>query len=90
MNSKILSAVLAAGLIAGVSSMASAEGMKKSDSMKKTDTMKKSDTMMKKDKHRTVTPSTTGSSGTSAPAAQPQTTPATPMGKGSAAETPKK
>jgi hypothetical protein len=84
MNSKFLSAVLAAGLIAGVSGMASAEGMKKNDSMHK------SDTMMKKDKPGTTTPRTTGSSGTSKPTASPQTTPAQPMGKGSAAETPKK
>jgi hypothetical protein len=52
--------------------------------------MHKSDTMMKKDKPGTTTPRTTGSSGTSKPTASPQTTPAQPMGKGSAAETPKK
>ncbi len=84
MKSKFLSAVLAAGLIAGVSGVASAEGMKKNDSMHK------SDSMMKKDKPGTVQPSTTGSSGTTKPTASPQTTPAQPMGKGSAAETPKK
>lgn len=81
---KFLSAVLAAGLIAGVSGMASAEGMKKNDSMHK------SNSMMKKDQPGTVTPRTTGSSGTSKPTAAPQTTPAQPMGKGSNAETPKK
>jgi hypothetical protein len=84
MNSKFLSAVLAAGLIAGVSGAASAEGMKKNDSMHK------SDSMMKKDRPGTVTPKTTGSSGTSNPAATPQTTPPTPKGAASTAETPKK
>ena len=84
MKSKILSAVLAAGLIAGVSGVASAEGMKKNGSMHK------SDSMMKKDKPGTMAPKTTGSSGTSNPAAMPQTTPATPKGKASTAETPKK